>query len=709
MSKKVLSLLLIAAILLTSTLFSGVIVTAETETKTWAVGDQPYAVPGKSSKIEVYDAASATFYDDFVIPTGFNFEKSTVTDTTTLISSNSFQLNRANKAVATSTKDYAWMELTTETDGVNENAYGGKGNSVRVYSTDVGYKHPDGTYLNCIRNNGYPSINCGSTGLNFPSFDDIAISFWVKTEAATKLSLVFWDTNTNSGKNLYSDYINIPTAGEYIVVVPLTNFHVASTAYVKCDDISNFKMYCMEIFFNSPTLENGEPANIYFDNIGVYPIKPNFKSANLSEVAKVVDSFDDYTQTATKTVTSASKAGYKWESTDGVCGSVNVIDNNGDRSILYTATTYFDCTAYNKDTTKINTIKATDNNYELKNSYFVNNGSLAIHVKASKATTIRIQTNNMSYAWSAWAERQVPAGESIVRIPLSEFVNDNKALTRMRKIIISFYSTLPSTLSGTTGTFEIDDISFEPAYVEGDVNNDKVSDILDLVTHNEIASKIAAVDQFDLYNDSKIDARDAFALRRYLLGASNMAKITPVKITQDSFVLSKRIDDNWIVGNEGSFSIKDNAPLYYSGENDTSAIVFNYKNISAYKGSKIVYNVGFANPYETDGVFGFWVYSEQPVSLRLSYMDDSKTEGGLFQCRWVTENIPAGESFVTLDMAEYDPSSASTDYKMQYNRVYQFQINVWSNNNTKNSEGTLYLDSFGFYDKDTTNNIPAAE
>ena len=59
MSKKVLSFLLIAAILLTSTLFSCLVVTAET--KTWAVGDQPYAVEGKSNKIEVYNASSATF------------------------------------------------------------------------------------------------------------------------------------------------------------------------------------------------------------------------------------------------------------------------------------------------------------------------------------------------------------------------------------------------------------------------------------------------------------------------------------------------------------------------------------------------------------------------------------------------------------------------------------------------------------------------
>lgn len=706
MSKKVLSILLTAAILITSTLFSGLVVAAETTT--WAVGDKPYAVNGKDGGIEVYEASKATFYDDFMVPSYWNFESAS--DIATLQSSKSIQLNNANKTAITNNAgtEYVWMDLSTETEGVNENAYGGSGNSLKLTTTNtVGVKHMDGTYYNAVRRNTV-SFDCTA----FPSFDDIAVSFWVKTETGAQFSTAFWDTNTNTGKKIYSDFVKVSEAGEYIIVIPLSNFQISSTAYVKNEDVSTFKIYNFELMFKALGLENDETADIYIDNIGIYAIKPNFRSVDTSEIANVVDNFNDYAQTATKTVTSASNAALNWTTSDGACSSVNVITNNGDTSIVYNATSYLV-----RSSTSYNTIQATNNDYMFyatdktgTTNYGVN-GTLAFYVKASRATTLTVRINTQDMlGWLESAEHKIPAGESIVRIPLSEF--GDSTLTRVRKSVIRFGSTAPNTntIGGTAGTFELDDIAFEPTFVAGDVNGDKAVDICDIVKANGALVAVPAdITAYDVYTDSVLDSHDIRMFRYSYLGHISALPLTAAKITEESFSASNPLFKNWVGGNEASFSQDESALFYHSRDNDTSAIVMDYVNITADKGSKIYYNAGLQNPYGTDGVFGFWVYSEQSLNLRCNYLDDSETTGKLQGCKWVTKTIPAGESFVTFDMAELDPSTEANDYQMQYNRVYQFQINVWSNSDTENTSGTLYLDSFGFYDKDTTNGIPATE
>ena len=701
MSKKVLSFLLIAAILLTSTLFSGVFATAETETKTWSVGDRPYAVPGKSGKIEVYEASSATFYDDFVIPSAFNFDKATV----------SLQLN-SGLSVIKDGEAYVWYEKATETEGVNENAYGGIGNSVKLTMKNIcGVQNKyDGDYYNSIRYNGL-SFDCTA----FPSFDDIAVAFWVKTENAAKFSAAFWDTYTTLGnvtqaaQKIYSDYISVPEAGEYIVVLPLSSFYVVDSAYVKNEDISTFKMQSFELMFKPIGLSSGETTDIYIDNLGIYAIKPNFKPAYTSEIANVVDDFNDYTQTATKTVTSASNAGLVWNSTDGsACSSVDVINNKGDRSIVYNASSYL---VYSSSSH--NSFQAIENAYEFKaldksGVSYGKDGTLAFYVKASRATTLTIRTNTMSFAWSNWVERKIPAGESIIRIPLTEF-GDTKDLTRIRKIQIYFGSTAPTsgTIGGTAGTFEIDDIAFEPTFVEGDINNDKVCDILDIVTYKEKVDYNAPVADVDFYADSKADARDGIALRNYLLGNAVTASITPAVFSQDSFVENNVSNmNNWVNKTATTLSLNYRAnPLYYyTGTADTSALEAKYSALSS-SGNAFYYNTYLNTPYSSDSVLSFWVYSEQSVNLVMTYMDLSNTTSKNVQCKSKTVTIPAGESLVEIPMTEMAPDG----HEMAYVRAFQFQIAIRSNTDSVKTSGTVYFDSFGFYDKDTTNNIPAAE
>ncbi len=718
MSKKVLSILLTAAILLTSTLFSGLVVSAENTT--WAVGDKPYAVNGKDSGVEVYKASTATFYDDFMVPGAWNFES--VSDVATLQSDKAIYLNNEKKTAIKNSGgiEYVWMDLSTETEGVNENAYGGSGNSIKFTTTNiVGVKHMDGTYYNAIKRNA-SSFDCTA----FPSFDDIAVAFWVKTEGAAQFSTAFWDTSiTENNEKLYSEHVKVSEAGEYIIVIPLSNFQVSNATYKKNQNISTFKMFNFELMFKALGLTSGETADIYIDNIGIYAIKPNFGKATHSQAAYVKESFDSYKNSETAKSIIDNNTGFTWTSSDGAASSFSVVEHNGGNALCYQASNYIYVapgTEFKGGT--VNSFIENDNGYIIRlNQDDTNlnvlgeNATLAFWVKASRATRIVLKTNNSSGSgWVSSEEIHIPAGESIVKIPVSKIIEQDSNFIYFKKINILFAAEIAttSTIVQRAGTFMIDDIAIEPTFVAGDVTGDKIADICDIVNaNNALTAAPADITAYDVYADSALDANDVRMLRYNSLGHVSKLPLTAVKITEDSFSATHPAFKNWVNSSAPSFSESQNALFYHSGDADTSAFVIDYANITAGSGSKIHYNAGLTNPYGSDGVFGFWVYSEQSVNLRCNYMDDSAATGKLQGCKWVTKTIPAGESFVTFDMESLIPAGTTEypDYKMQYNRVYQFQINVWSNSDTENTSGTLYLDSFGFYDKDTTNDIPAAQ
>ena len=712
MSKKVLSFLLIAAILLTSTLFSGLVVTAET--KTWAVGDQPYAVEGKSNKIEVYNASSATFYDDFVMPTYWTFEDANVVDADTLRSKKSIQLNNANANVIKtgSGTEYLWLDLSSDTDGVNENAYGGTGKAIKVTTAStVGVKNAyTGGYYNAIRRNA-TSFDCTT----FPSFDDIAISFWVKTEGESHFSAAFWDTNTNSGKKLCTDDIYVPEAGEYIIVLPISSFRVSGTGYVKNEDISTFKMQNFEIMFKTAGLAAGETADFYFDNIGIYAIKPNFGKASHSEAAFVKEDFEAYenSETEQRVVTDGT---FKWKTSNG-SATFSMVDHDGGKAICYQTSSY----TYVAPGTVLNsstalTVNEGDGSYIIRlnqdktnTNVLGSNATLAFWVKASRATKLTLSTNNNGQsAWITSDEIHIPAGESIVRIPVSKFIEQDSKFQYFRKITINFASAAPIDNTVTkSGSIVFDNFAIEPTHVDGDVNGDKVCDILDVITckDKEAASYVSGA---DLYADSKIDERDGIVLRRYLLGNSTAASVTPAVITEESFVESTVSNmDNWKNNAADTLSLnyRKDAPYYHTGSDDTSALEVKYSSLAATSGNKFYYNAYLNTPYSSDSVLTFWVYADQPLDLQFNYLDYSNTENKNVSCKTKTLSIPAGETLVEVPMSDL----AATGHDMAYMRTFQLYIHIHSNASSVKTSGTAYFDSFGYYDKDTTNNIPAAQ
>lgn len=728
MSKKILSFVLILAIMMSTVIFTGIGANAE-ETVSWKVGDQPFAVEGGRQDPLVMKASDGKFYDDFIIPTGLDFDGFKFSDTA-LTSSNNlvFQLNqgannRKNEDHMTvygnSGTEYIWMYINEEDEnGDNPNAYGGKGTSIKITNTSTkGTTRIDrdgkSVYTNAVRT--YDTINCSS----YPSLNDIAFSFWVKTTGPATFSMAFYvkdvPNNTDFARKLYTDPVNITEAGEYIITFPIQSFYIGGASFPEID-ISTLIIQRPEIFF-----ETTSTVDFYIDNFGIYPIMPNFEKATHTAIATVVDDFSDYSLTSSFKVTSTANANYTWEITNGTSyGTLSINDNNGDKSLVYNATTYCD---YN--TTNYNDFRAPGNNHiyrteGINGKIISKDDTLAFHIYASRATKLNIQTNDKNGAyWIASPYYVVPAGESILRVPLSDLTGNasaNTNLAQIRKIIIKFQCATPrtNTIGGTAGTFEIDDIAIEPTVVEGDVNGDKFCDLIDVFRLGKIAAGIATTKDktaIDFYADEKIDLRDITILRRRFLGYTDNLKVTPALRTEESFVEKVNfVIDNWKISTNvtpimKSFKSVENAPFYYTGTNDTKSYEVKYSSLTT-TGNRVFYNSGIVTDYGSDSVLSFWVYTDQSVNLWCQYMDyahdDSKeNKKSLTQCVGKTITIPAGESIVEIPMSECVPSNK----EMKYETAYQFLISVSSNSASTKTEGTIYVDSIGFYDKDTTNDI----
>lgn len=730
MCKKILSYVLMLAIMVSTVCFAGIGASAEEAAAGWQFGDRPFAVEGGRQNPAVINAADGEFYDDFIIPASLVFENFTSASGTA--TGSGFQLNNSNKTVITNNSgvEYAWLSLSeADENGENPNAYGGVGDAVKV-TTGVtnGVTRPTSStekaYYNSVRMNG--AINCA----DYPTLEDIAIAFWVKTTGPVQFSMAFWDTSTGStAQKIYADPVNIAEAGEYIIAFPIQNFYVANTAYSKATGISTFKIQCPEILFKAAGVAAGEYIDIYFDNIGVYPVMPNFGKATHSRGAVIKDDMNDYVNSETAkqvNVSNEETAGF-WKTTNNAASSFSAVERDGGKAICYDATNYV-YTAIDGEipASSVNFMEApTSPKYTVEltdadGNNLGSNATLAFWVKASRASRILIKTNNNSgSAWLTSEEIRIPAGESIVRIPASQFIEQDSKFKKFQKLNIYFccYSPRGTKLGGT---FMIDDIAIEPTKVDGDVNIDKVCDLLDIVRLKKLmAGAVSGVDisGADLYVDSQLNSRDAVVLRKFLLGVSDTPIVKAALIAQESFVEIVPNSTKWTNKSADAIATLESSPYHYSGSEDTKALRVDYSSITnqAAESKGFYYNAGLANPYGSDGVFSFWVRADQSLTLRWNYLDDAdyikvvdgvETEqNGLCSVGWYTVTIPAGESIVEIPMQEIQNNNTVTAW--EYKRVYQLQIGVMSNSASTKTEGTIYLDSFGFYDKDTTNDIPA--
>lgn len=678
----------------------------------YAIGSHPYLVDGGNKTPIIMEASKGEFYDDFIVPQKLVFDNFTTPNG--IGTDKSFQLNTAKNNVITNSNgiEYLWSELSKpDENGVNLNAYGGIGKSVKVktgrtngnsYYNNTGAKE----YYNSVRLNG--TVDCTA----YPNLEDIAIAFWVKTDGPVQFSGAFWDSytaradkTTASEQKIYTDPVKISQAGEYIILLPLQSFYAVNQDYNVATDISSFKICNPEIMFKATGLATDEYRNIYIDNFGIYPIMPNFGRATHSAAAIIKDNMDTYanSETNVKEVKVSDTEGV-WTTGNSYATSLRAVDRDDGKALCYTAKTY----QYSAEGfASKNTFTATSTSYivDFNDENGVNlkrNATLAIWVKASRASRVRVNTNSDNNSkWLYSDEIIIPAGESIIKVPMDKFFDEDLAFKRTEKLQLDFCCITPqaNSIGGTAGTFMIDDIAIEPTKVDGDLNGDKLCNLLDLVRLKKImagAVKNYDLAAADLYVDSRLDSRDSVLIKKFLLGATDSPVLKAALINAASFVEKTPLIKNWQNKTKDTLTISEvaNSPYYYSGSNDTTALKVTYSNLQADKGNNFYYNASLLAEYKEKSTFAFWVYSEQPVSLRYSYMDLSRTTSVSEQCKWKTLAIPAGESIVEIPMSEMVPDG----HEMAYKSVYQLQFLIWSNNETNKSDGTIYFDSFGFYD-----------
>lgn len=728
MSKKILSFVLILAIMMSTVIFTGMGANAE-EAVSWKVGDQPFAVEGGRQDPVLIKAADGEFYDDFIIPTGLNFDGFKFSDTA-LTSSNNliFQLNqgannRKNEDHMTvygnSGTEYIWMYISEEDEnGDNPNAYGGKGTSIKITNTSTkGTTRIDrdgkSVYTNAVRT--YDTINCSS----YPSLNDIAFSFWVKTTGPATFSMAFYvkdvPNNTDFARKLYTDPVNITEAGEYIITFPIQSFYIGGASFPEID-ISTLMIQRPEIFFATTST-----VDFYIDNFGVYPIMPNFGKATHSRGAYIKDDFESYEDSTTTAKTVTNSAGYTWAPGNSAASAFFVGDHDGGKALYYQTTNYINLARGTTLTSSnCNSFGESANSYVIRlnlDNTNVNvlgsNATIAIWVKASRASRIVVKTNNNAQsAWVGSDEIRIPAGESIIKVPVSKLIEQDSKFIYFRKLNIFFTADSPVTgsLGGKNGYFIIDDIAIEPTVVEGDVNGDKLCDLLDAFRLRKIVTGAATTKDktaIDFYGDEKLDLRDDTVLRGYLLGQIANAHITPALRTEESFAEKTNfVMGSWkmsaaapAINKDKDFKLLENSPFYYTGTNDTKAYEVKYSSLTT-TGNAFFYDGNISTNYGSDSVLSFWVYTDQSVNLTCQYMDRDTTDK-LTQCKGKIITVPAGESIVSIPMSECLP----TDKEMKYVTAYQFLIAIRENSSSTKTDGKIYIDSIGFYDKDTTNDI----
>lgn len=179
-------------------------------------------------------------------------------------------------------------------------------------------------------------------------------------------------------------------------------------------------------------------------------------------------------------------------------------------------------------------------NFQDKNGYvWGKDATLAIWIKTNRAIKIKLagddgyRYNSGAHRW-ATSEYLVPAGESILRIPLSDFStkyfedkehNDPQIWNFMGSI--HFY-VKSATDSGNLDIY-LDQFGVECPVI-GDINDDEKINLVDLVRLKKIVANISGVTALEAVCDTKADgeihADDVAALRKYLLGTGEIA-VTP--------------------------------------------------------------------------------------------------------------------------------------------------------------------------------------
>lgn len=179
-------------------------------------------------------------------------------------------------------------------------------------------------------------------------------------------------------------------------------------------------------------------------------------------------------------------------------------------------------------------------NFQDKNGYvWGKDATLAIWIKTNRAIKIKLagddgyQWNSGAHRW-ATSEYLVPAGESVLRVPLSDFSTkyfEDKQHNEPQ--IWNFMGSIHFYVKSATNSGSLD-IYLDQFAVEcpviGDINDDESIDLVDFVRLKKVLANVSGINALesvcDINADGEIHADDIGALRKYLIGTGEIA-VTP--------------------------------------------------------------------------------------------------------------------------------------------------------------------------------------
>ena len=274
--------------------------------------------------------------------------------------------------------------------------------------------------------------------------------------------------------------------------------------------------------------------------------------------------------------------------------------------------------------------------------------------------TVRLSANSSGTESFIVSNRMfIPAGESFVEIPLSNFKTVNAGYKELNSGKISVYQT---------------DIYFKA--------QESFTDTRDIYFDN--------IGYYGRYTTYK--AVHDVGFKEIALNSSKLKTMTTSAPNT-----SVSVDANAAYSHSGYTNVAAN----------TSAIKVEYSNMNSisdtagkvrfYYDAYMRLNSEAPYIYGEDSVIAFWVRADQPMSLFIGYVDYDTASSGVKQSKTKTVEIPAGESIVKIKMSEMAPSGVTFDYRY----ANQFMITAKTNNYSiaGKTSGTIYFDAFGFYDE----------
>ena len=577
----------------------------------------------------------------------------------------------------------------------NLNAYNGNGQSIHYSTTQAST-----TAYNRFRNNGKVNTNNADgdpTGVN------ATLAVWIKTDRAIKIFLTADDsTVANSGRNRYQSSEYFLPAGETMLEIPVSDF---DTQYVIANQtVDNQFVWdylgCINFYFKS-AVNNGNPnANVWVDSIAIIPGQIEDIPESSEESSSAESSSEESSSAESSSEESSSSEDMPVSSEPSPIIPDNKVTHgegfvevtlkpeNWVNKKTETSAFEFDTNAAYSHASDKSAYKLTYSNISstvnLINFYYNSriyiNGTapyifdedsvFSFWVRADQPMAISVtymDHDNVSNAQTQNGLKtiNIPAGESIVRINMAEMTKAGCEFDYRYLFQLQFKINSTEDSYKTSGEIYFDSFGF---YDADPTNNIPPAPELPEVPDTKVAH------------------------------------------TKDFFEATLK-NDKWVnkKTETSTFALDENA--VYSHGSDKSAYKLSYSNISAtenlinfYYDEKLYINGIAPYIYDEDSVLSFWMRADQPVTLRITYLDYNNLTDKYAQSLIRTVNVPAGESIVKIDMKDMCPDGVSYDYRY----VYQLQIQVRANEESYKTSGEIYFDSFGFYDADPTNNIPPA-